>query len=185
MTYKNIYSFQPSELHVAEEITKLGKEYEVFFPVKDEAVDLIISKNLLDGKRNVITIQVKASRMFEKGIEPGLPRFWIKLDPKKLERFAKKVDFYIMVFYKTIYEIESTPHFEREYIVIPTKELIIKSKHKKGWARGWLNYYFALYPNGEIIELRDVNKKNLQSEKKKEWRNYTKYRNAFNFFNHS
>lgn len=179
MTYKNIFSFEPSELHVAEEIAKLGKEYEVFFPVKDEAVDLIVSRNLSDGKRHVITIQVKASRMFEKGIEKGLPRFWIKLDPKKLEGFSKKVDFYILVFYKTIYEIESTPHFEREYIVIPTKDLIKRSKNKKGWTRGWLNYYFLLYPNGDIIEVRDVNRKNLKIEKKKEWRIYTKYRNAF------
>lgn len=179
MTYKNIFSFQPSELHVAEEITKLGKEYEVFFPVKDEAVDLIVSMNLSDGKRQVVTIQVKASRMFETGIEPGLPRFWIKLNTEKLERFAKKVDFYILVFYKTIYETESTPHFEREYIVIPTRDLIKKSKNKKGWKRGWLNYYFVSYPSGEIIELRDVNNKTLKNEKKKEWRNYIKYKNAF------
>lgn len=38
MTYKNVFSFQPSELHVAEEINKLGKEYEVFFPVKDHLI---------------------------------------------------------------------------------------------------------------------------------------------------
>ena len=179
MTYKNIFSFEPSELHSAEKIVELGKDYEIFFPVKDEAVDLIVTKNLADGDRKVITIQVKASRMFEKGLEKGLPRFWIKLDPKKLEKFSKKVDFYIFVFYKTIYETDSIPHFEREYAVIPTKDLIEKSKNKKGWVQGWLNYYFFLYPNGEMIDLRDVNKKNLETEKKKDWRIYTKYRNAF------
>jgi len=179
MTYKNIFSFEPSELHVAEEIAKLSKNYEVFFPVKDVGVDLIVSKNLSDGHRQVITIQVKASRMFEDSVETGLSTFWIKLDPKKLEVFSKKVDYYIFVFYKTIYEKDSIPHFEREYIVIPTKDLIKKSKNKKGWKKGWLNYYFVLYPNGDIMELRDVNKKNLENEKKKEWRNYSKYRNAF------
>lgn len=65
--------------------------------------------------------------MFEKSVETGLSKSWIKLNPKKLERFEKKVDFYILVFYKTIYEKESTPHFEREYIVIPTEDLIKKS----------------------------------------------------------
>ena len=179
MTYKNIFSFEPSELHVAEKIKELGKEYEIFFPIKDEAVDLIVSKNLISGNRKIITIQVKASRMFEKGVEKGLPRFWIKLDPQKLEHFSKKVDFYIFVFYKTIYEKESVPHFEKEYVVIPTKDLIEKSKKKKGWKRGWLNYYFLLYPNGSVIDLRDVNRRNLETEKKKSWRLYTKYRNAF------
>ena len=63
MPYKNIFSFEPSELYVAEKIAKLGKEYEVFFPVKDEAVDLIVSKNLSNGERKVSTIQVKGSRV--------------------------------------------------------------------------------------------------------------------------
>lgn len=179
MTYKNIFSFEPSELHTAEKIAELGKEYEIYFPIKDEAVDLIVTKNLVDGKRKVITIQVKASRMFERGVEKGLPRFWIKLDPKKLEKYFKKVDFYIFVFYKTIYETDSVPHFEREYAVISTKDLIEKSKNKKGWERGWLNYYFLLYPDCSILDLRDVSRKNLETEKKKSWRIYTKYRNAF------
>lgn len=179
MTYKNIFSFEPSELHTAEEIVKLGKEYEVFFPIKDKAVDMIVTKNLTNGNRKAVTIQVKASRMFETGVEKGLPRFWIKLDPKKLETYSNKVDFYIFVFYKTIYKTESIPRFRRDYIVIPTEDLIRKSRFKKGWERGWLNYYFLLYPNDVILDLRDVNKKNLGAEKKKSWRDYTRCKNAF------
>jgi hypothetical protein len=179
MAYKNVFSFEPSELHTAEKIRELGKNYEVFFPIKDEAVDLIVTKNLAYGERKVITVQVKASRMFEKGVEKGLPRFWIKLDPKKMEGYSKKIDFYVFVFYKTIYETEKVPHFEREYIVIPTIDLIQKSKNKKGWQRGWLNYYFLLYPDGSILDLRDVSRKNLEAERKKSWRVYTQFRNAF------
>ena len=105
--------------------------------------------------------------------------FWIKLNPKRLENFSKKVDFYIFVFYKTICEINKIPHFEKEYAIIPTKDLIEKSKNKKGWKKGWLNYYFILYPNGALFDFRNVNRKNLETKKKERWRNYSKYLNAF------
>jgi len=47
-----VFSFEPSELHTAEEIAKIGKEYEIFFPVKDTAVDLIVAKNLIRQAKN-------------------------------------------------------------------------------------------------------------------------------------
>jgi hypothetical protein len=166
-------------LHTAEEIAKLDGEYEVYFPVKDKAVDMIVSKGLDSGNRSVVTLQVKASRMFEGSIEEGMPSFWIKLSPQKLERFSKKVDLYVFVFYETVYQTKGVPRFRREYLVIPTDELIRRSKNKKGWARGWLNYYFVLYPDGRVIEVRDVNKKTLAKAKRTWWRDYTEYKTAF------
>ena len=141
MTYKNIFSFEPSELHTAKKIVEeLGKKYEVYFPIKDKAVDLIVTKNLVDGNRKIITVQVKGSRMYETGVEEGLPRFWVRLNRKNLEMYSRKVDFHIFVFYNLIHKTESIPRFKREYIVIPTEDLITKSKNKKGWKRDWLNY---------------------------------------------
>lgn len=61
MTYRNVFSLEPSELFVAEHIiTKFGCE--VFSPIKDKYVDFLAVKNLDKGNREVVTIQVKGSK---------------------------------------------------------------------------------------------------------------------------
>ena len=56
---RNLWSLEPGECIVAEEILNKIKDVEVFFPLRDVGVDLLVVK----GKRHV-GIQVKESRYY-------------------------------------------------------------------------------------------------------------------------
>ena len=60
MTIKNFWSLEPGECIVAEELNKRLNDCQIFFPLHDTGIDLLITK----GKKH-IGIQVKESRSYK------------------------------------------------------------------------------------------------------------------------
>jgi len=91
MPVRNIWSLQPGECITAEEIMRKTK-CEVFFPLRDIGVDLLVVK----GQRHV-GVQVKESRYYSgrtwKSGHKG--HSWHQIRKKRFLRNKDKVDFYV------------------------------------------------------------------------------------------
>ena len=109
MLVRNIWSLQPGECITAEEIMKKTK-CEVFFPLRDIGVDLLIVK----GKRHV-GVQVKKSR--HKG------HSWHQIRKNRFLRNKDKVDFYVFLTYYPFVGEHKISSFQNKFLVVPTIEL--------------------------------------------------------------
>jgi hypothetical protein len=85
---------EPGECIVAEEMLNKLKDVEVFFPVRDVGVDLLVVR----GKKHV-GIQVKESRYYIKRTWKSghQGHSWQQLKKIKFERSRGKVDFYVFL----------------------------------------------------------------------------------------
>ncbi len=160
---KNLWSLQVGEVIVAEEIAKrLPKSYQVFIPLNNQLkdTDLIIS-NL--KTKTFKTIQVKESREYELGKANG----WFTVSEDKLKHASEEVDFYIFLLY-TAKPTKTKFENHTEFIIVPTKVLIEKSKDKRA-VKKRLHYYFHI-KDKTVVEVR---------ESKKNPVDYNKYLNNF------
>ena len=172
MAVKNIWSLEPGEAIVAEKLKNEVKNCDVFFPLKDTGIDLVLIKSIGSSeKRKIVTIQIKTSRWYEDR-DCGTT----SIKPKKLKRYEGVVDFVVVLIYRIV-EQEKKPRFKREYLIIPTKELIEKSFKYK---RGKLFYYYFTFIKNRIVDTRGITKKNQNFEMKNKYRDFTKYYNNWN-----
>jgi len=150
---KNIWSLQVGEAIVAEEIKKkLSKDYEVFIPLNNQLkdIDLIIS-NL--KTKNFKTIQVKESREYDRGKANG----WFRISDNHLNNF-NFVDFYVFLIYSTR-QTKTKDENQIYFIIVPSKDLLKKSLHKKPTVdkksnKKTYHYYFHI-TDGNVLEVRD------------------------------
>ncbi|MDH5482745.1 MAG: hypothetical protein OEY22_07700 [Candidatus Bathyarchaeota archaeon] len=99
MPIRNLWSLEPGECIVAEEIFDKLKDLEVFFPVHDVGVDLLVVK----GKKHV-GIQVKESRYYiGRTWKSGhVGHSWQQIKKVKFDGNKGKVDFYVFLTYLPI-----------------------------------------------------------------------------------
>jgi len=146
MAIKNFWSLQVDEAIVAEEIKyRLGKGYEVFFPINSQLKDIdLIVYNL--RKRKSKTIQVKSSRTYDWINEQGIneQRSWHQVKENSIFKPKNKIDFFIFIWH-IIKETRKNRSMEHAFLVIPTEDL--KKKVKKKKMTKDKTYHFAFWTN--------------------------------------
>lgn len=117
---RNLWSLEPGECIVAEELLDRLKGVEVFFPVHDVGIDLLVVK-----EKKHVGIQVKESRYYgSRTWKSGhVGHSWHQLKRIKFERSRGKVDFYIFLTYLPIQAEHKVSSFGYKFLVVPSSEL--------------------------------------------------------------
>ena len=139
MAIKNFWSLSIDEAIAAEEIKRrLGKGYEIFFPVNSQLKDIdLIIFNLQSGRAT--TVQVKGSRSHE---NKGDQYAWIVVKERSIFDTTNKTDFFIFVWHVETHN-QGKRNIEQAYIVIPISELKKICKTEKVKRRtGYYHFYF-------------------------------------------
>lgn len=132
MPVRNLWSLEPGECIVAEEILDKLKGVEVFFPVHDVGVDLLVVK----GPKHV-GIQVKESRYYtSRTWKSGhVGHSWHQLKRLKFERSRGKIDFYVFLTYLPILAEHKVSSFGYKFLIVSSSELerriVVKDAGKK------------------------------------------------------
>lgn len=83
VTIRNMWSLEPGEAVTAEALLRNLTDCDVYFPLRDTGIDLLVAK----GKKHV-AIQVKESRYFTKRVLRGsLGHSWHQLKKEKFLGF--------------------------------------------------------------------------------------------------
>lgn len=119
MPIRNIWSLQPGECITAEEIMKQTK-CEVFFPLKDVGVDLLVVK----GKGHV-GIQVKESRYYRSRTWSSghIGHSWHQVRKERFLKTKEKIDFYVFLTYLPLLGEHKVSSFQQKFLIVPTSEL--------------------------------------------------------------
>ena len=153
MPIRNLWSLECGEVITAEALLKNVKGCEVYFPLHDVGVDLLVVK----GKKHV-SIQVKESRYYIRRVwKRTLGHSWHSLHEKKFHRDKKKVDFYVFLTYLPRFGEHRMLRFENKFIVISTSELSkrIKDGNKNAGKRGIYSFCFN-FEGKKVVEKRDA-----------------------------
>ena len=148
MPIKNFWSLEPGECIVAEELTKRLKNHEVFFPLHDIGIDILLIK----GKKH-LGIQVKESRYYTKG-KISRESSWHQIHKRKFIRDLESVDFYVFVTYIPQYGEHRFTSFEKKFLIVPTKELEKRVNLKNAGKKGVYSFYFH-FDNNKVIDQRE------------------------------
>jgi len=150
MPIRNLWSLQPGECLVANEvITTL--DVEVFFPIKDVGIDLLVVRN-----KKHIGIQVKESRYYGSG---NKAHSWHQLSLKKHKNAFGSVDFYIFLTYLPYFGEHKISEFKYVYLIVPYDEIDKRIILKDSGIRNIYRYYFH-FENEFVIDLRTKNTNN-------------------------
>jgi hypothetical protein len=111
---------EPGECIVAEELLSKLRDVEVFFPVHDVGVDLLVVRG---GKH--VGIQVKESRYyFSRTWKSGhVGHSWQQLKRIKFDRSKGKVGFYIFLTYLPIQGEHKVSSFGYRFLLVSSSEL--------------------------------------------------------------
>ena len=127
MPIRNMWSLNPGEVLTAEKLREHVPECEVYFPMKDVGVDLLV----VSGNSHV-GLQVKESRYYS---GKGWHNSWHQVSESNLETGSgnkkKLPDFFVFLTHHTTYEEGRKPSFVERYLVVPLNELLQKIKNKK------------------------------------------------------
>lgn len=118
MPVRNLWSLEPGECIVAEEILERLKGCEVYFPIHDVGVDLLVVKS-----DKHVGIQVKESRYYARRIWKSghVGHSWHQI---KKEKFLKrKADFYVFLTYLPVVGEHKISRFENKFLIVPSAEL--------------------------------------------------------------
>lgn len=139
MPVRNLWSLEPGECIIAEEILDKLKDVEVFFPVHDVGVDLLVVR----GKKHV-GIQVKESRYYVgRAWKSGhVGHSWQQLKRIKFDRSKGKVDFYVFLTYLPIQTEHKVSSFGYKFLIVPSSELEKRMTVKDAGKRSVYSFYF-------------------------------------------
>ena len=120
MPVRNLWSLEPSECIVAEEILDKLKGTEVFFPVHDVGIDLLVVK----GRKHV-GVQVKESRYYiGRAWKSGhVGHSWHQIKKEKFLKGREKIDFYIYLTYLPVLAEHKVSKFDNKFLIVPSAEL--------------------------------------------------------------
>ena len=152
MPLRNMWSLNPGEVLVAEEILKNVPRCELYFPVHDVGIDLLVVK----GKQ-YCGIQVKESRYFPGRSQSIREHSWHQVKGKNLNPDApsnrKMPDIFVFLTYLPNYEPTKISSFRQSYIIIPLENLRTKMGAKRP-SRGVYSFYFC-FEGKQVSEIRD------------------------------
>jgi len=166
LSIRNMWSLEPGECITAEKILQELKGCEVYFPLHDVGVDLLVV-----SQQRHLGIQVKESRYFL--VPPSWKRknhSWHQIRKETLGN--NRCDFYIFLTYLPLLGEHKLKSFDQKFLVIPRQELERRCKVKNPGKRGTYSFYFN-FDNGKVTDLRD----NIKEE---ELKDYTKFLDSWN-----
>ena len=151
MPFRNIWSLEPGECIVAETLLEKLKNCEIYFPLHDTGIDLLVVR----GKK-CIGLQVKESRYFTHRLRKGGLRghSWHQIHKRKFIRDRKRVDFYVFLTYLPRYGEYTVSSFENRFIIVPTSTLEKLIKIKKP-AKGEIYSFYFHFEGKKAVEIRD------------------------------
>lgn len=127
MPLRNMWSLQPGEVLVAEEILNKIPGTAVYFPVRDVGVDLLVAKS-----KQHCGVQVKESRYYS---TKKWHNSWHQVSEKNLypQASSKRTvpDFFVFLTYMPDYGKTKLSAFKELYIVLPIRELIARVGAKR------------------------------------------------------
>ena len=151
MPIRNFWSLEPDECLVAEKLLEKLPDSQVFFPVRDIGVDLLVSS----GEKHA-NIQVKGSRYYtqRKGVElpPESCHSWHQVVAKKLDR--RNVDFYIFVTSIARESANRITRFDTRFLVVPQSEVLRRVVAKSQGKQGVYRFYFC-FNNQRVFDTRE------------------------------
>ncbi len=111
MPIRNLWSLECGEVITAEALLKNIKDCEVYFPVRDVGIDLLVVKD-----KKPVSIQVKESRYYQR------KHSWHCISRKK---FSSKeiIDFYVFLTYLPKYGKHKMKKFENKFLIFPNHKL--------------------------------------------------------------
>lgn len=135
---RNIWSLEPGECIVAEEIMKRLK-CEVYFPMRDVGLDLLVVK----GDKH-LGIQVKESRYYtnRRSKSGHVGYSWHEIKKAKFDKSRGKVNFYVFLTYLPVAEQHKISRFENKFLIIPSTELEKRMTIKDPGKMGVYRFYF-------------------------------------------
>lgn len=144
MPIRNIWSLHPGECITAEEIVK-KTGLEVFFPLHDVGVDLLVVK----GQKHV-GIQVKESRYYytHKWRSGHVGHSWHRINKKKFLKSKSKVNFYIFLTYLPVLGKHKISSFQNKFLIVPTEELEKRMTVKDPGKREVFSFCFHFEEDG-------------------------------------
>lgn len=169
MPVRNLWSFEPGECIVAEEVMKRLRGVEVYFPMHDVGIDLLLVK----GRKHV-GIQVKESRYYtgyvwKKSGHEG--HSWHQIKKKILEKTGN-VDFYVFLTYLPSIGSHRISRFENRFLVVPAEELRRRAKIKDPGKPGVYSFCFH-FENNRVWDER------MTAEISDERADYSQFLNAW------
>jgi hypothetical protein len=153
---KNFWSLEVGEAIVAEKLKTELKDYEVFFPVKGRALDLVLIKDIDKKKRKAITIEVKSSRDYANK-NKDVRGHWITISDKRMNEYKNRADYFIFFIPSQEISEESKPKVRKHFLVIPVNDMFNLLKKNKITPDKNKNYQFGVCHNlktGEVFDDR-------------------------------
>jgi len=144
MPIRNLWSLECGEVITAETLPKNVNDCEVYFPVRDFGIDLLV----INGKKHV-SVQVKESRYYPQQIS------WHVIFRKKFVRDKERVDFYVFLTYLPKIGEHRISKFENKFIIVSTSGLQSLIKEKKVDKRGRYSFCFN-FEGKKVTEKRDA-----------------------------
>lgn len=138
MPIRNLWSLESGEVVTAEAILDNVKDSEVYFPLHDIGVDLLV----VEGRKH-IAVQVKESRYYTTRDWKGTRgHSWHSLHKRKFLRDKERVDFYVFLTYIPRFGEHRLSTFENKFLIVPTSELETRLEDK---ATGKKEIYFFCF----------------------------------------
>ena len=149
MPIRNLWSFNPGELRVVEQIQEQLPGCAVYFPVRDVGIDLLVTKG---GYH--CSIQVKESRYY---VGKRWRNSWHQVSQKNLgpnptSRIVVP-DFFVFLTHVPHVGQTGRASFKEVYLIVPTTELLSKTTSKK-LSKGVYSFLFS-FEGGRVMETRE------------------------------
>lgn len=137
MPIRNLWSLESGEVVTAEAILENIEGIEVYFPLHDIGIDLLVVK----GEKHV-GIQVKESRYYigRKWKSGHVGHSWHQIHEKKL--FKTKADFYVFLTYLPVYSEHRISSFQNRILIVPRIELLDRVSVKDAGKRKIFSFCF-------------------------------------------
>lgn len=157
MPIRNMWSLNPGEVLVAEQIRKRISDCQVYFPLNDVGIDLLVVR----GQRHC-GVQVKESRYYR----PERPHSWHQIHSTNLEPSltSKKQlpDVYVFLTYYDNQDQEGMkkPFFKERYLIVPPKFLKDRlDARQESQSNGKYSLYFSFDEKEKrVLEIRKKEK---------------------------
>jgi hypothetical protein len=149
MPIRNMWSLTPGEVLTSEIIEGKIPSCQLYFPLQDKGIDLLIVKG-----SNQCPIQVKESRLYGKG---DRPHSWHQVSETNINPLSKnkKVvpDLFVFLTYFPQYAENKLIKFYERYIIVPTEGLRETVEDKKA-SNGKFSFYFQ-FSKDEVWDIRE------------------------------
>jgi hypothetical protein len=147
MPIRNLWSLEPAECIVAEELQQRG--FEVYFPIRDVGVDLLVTK----GEEH-IKIQVKESRYYprHRWKSGHVGHSWHQVKERKLRE--SEADFFIFLTYLPIHGEHKVSKFQNVFLIVPKHELEKRSEVKDSGKSKLFSFCFHFEKTQEVYDER-------------------------------